>query len=72
VLASVEELAYKALLPPHPRGGSRAGGYMCWGFSGVFGSFMRLRFIWCLCAIPIEVDVNETRKSNKGFTVLVF
>jgi hypothetical protein len=54
VLASVEEVAYKALLPPHFRGEPRVSGYMCWGFSGVFGGFAGLRFIWCLCALFLE------------------
>jgi hypothetical protein len=54
VLASVEELAYKALLPPHSQDSSRVRGYMCWGFSGVFWGFASLRFICCLCALSSE------------------
>ena len=55
VLASVEEVAYKALLPPHSRDEPRVRGYMCWGFSGVFGGFMGLRFICLLCVVSYEV-----------------
>jgi hypothetical protein len=76
VLASVEEVAYKALLPPHSLGEPRVRGYMCWVFLGLFGGFASLRFIWCLCAIHTEVTVNgkpqDSRKSNKGFTMLIF
>lgn len=54
VLASVEEVAYKALLPPHSRDEPRVSGYTCWVFLGLFGGFAGLRFIWCLCALSTE------------------
>jgi len=52
---STEEVAYKALLPPHFRGESQARGYTCSDFFGVFEGFMGLRFICLSCVVSYEV-----------------